>query len=36
VQKAIMAAEEKAEPPPTQDEKDRLWDLIKSSVEGIG
>jgi hypothetical protein len=36
VQKAIMAAEEKGEAPPTQDEKDRLWDLIKSSVEGGG
>lgn len=33
---AEAKAVEKGEAPPTQDEKDRLWDLIKGSVEGTG
>lgn len=36
VERAMEQAAAKDEPPPTVDEKDRLWDLIKSSVEGGG
>jgi hypothetical protein len=36
VERAVEQAAAKDEPPPTVEEKDRLWDLIKSSVEGGG
>lgn len=36
VERAMEQAAAKDEPPPTVEEKDRLWDLIKSSVEGGG
>ncbi len=36
VDKRVNEAAKNGEPTPAQDEKDRLWDLIKSSVEGGG
>jgi hypothetical protein len=36
VQKVMEVAAKEDKPPPAQDEKDRLWDLVKSSVEGGG
>jgi hypothetical protein len=36
VQTVLEAAAKEDKPPPAQDEKDRLWDLVKSSVEGGG
>lgn len=36
VAEAVDTAVLNGEPPPTVEEKDRLWDLIKSSVEGGG
>jgi len=36
VEAVVAEAAKNLEPAPAQDEKDRLWDLVKSSVEGGG